>query len=147
MKRSDRKHSSGDARPQHHGSAPSDRRRRGAPLGTHPRSLDEFEPADLRKLALSDGVQALWQAVLPLIGVGPAEPGEFAGEFRVEAGPAQGEATIYLDIPQRAYEDSGKHRPLERVLALTVRLEHDYRRLGDAYYCVDCEPEPDETRH
>ena len=101
---------------------------------------------DLRKMATSAGLQALWGAVLPLIGVLPSRDGEFPGIFKVESGPGDDEATIYIDVPGKPYE-YGKTSPMERVLTLNVKLAHDYRQLGDRYYCIDCETPADETRH
>jgi hypothetical protein len=101
---------------------------------------------ELRALASSPGVQALWKSVLPLLGVLPARAGEYPGIFQVEAGPAADEATVYVDIPDGPYVD-GEPSDMARVLALTVRLAHDYRRLGHRYYCVDCERPSDEHAH
>jgi hypothetical protein len=100
----------------------------------------------LRKIATSVGLQALWGAVLPLVGVLPSRHGEFPGVFKVESGPGDGEATIYIDVPDKPYE-YGKPSRMERVLTLNVKLEHDYRQLGERYYCVDCETPTDETYH
>lgn len=102
---------------------------------------------ELRRIATSPSIQALWSAVLPLVGVLPARAGEFPGMFKVEPIPGKkDEATIYIDIPSRPYE-RGVGSKMDRVLALNVRLDHDYRRLGDRHYCVDCEVSGSETRH
>ena len=108
--------------------------------------LESLDANELKQVAVTRGLQALWQAVLPLVGILPAKPGEFPGVFQVEAGPGRDEATVYLDIPTTGYED-GKTPKMERVVALNIRLTHDYRLLGDQYFCVDCEPAHDETRH
>ena len=100
----------------------------------------------LRQLAVSPGLQALWGALLPMVGVRPAKPDEYAGVFKIEPGPSDSEATIYIDVPSRPYE-RGRNAPMERVVTLKVRLDHDYRLLGDQYYCVDCEAPATETRH
>ena len=100
----------------------------------------------LRKLATSAGVQALWKTVLPMIGVLPSRPGEYAGMVKVEPVPGKPEATIYIDVPDAPYQ-AGEESSMDRVLALNVRLEHDYRKLGERHYCVDCEAPDSETRH
>ena len=100
----------------------------------------------LRKIAAAPGLQAFWGALLPLVGVLPSRPGEYPGVFKVEPGPGTDEATVYVDIPSEPYE-YGKPSAMERVLALNVKLEHDYRFLGDRYYCVDCEAPSDEASH
>ncbi|RMF19733.1 MAG: hypothetical protein D6760_12785 [Deltaproteobacteria bacterium] len=104
------------------------------------------DPEQLQRLATAPALQALWTAVLPLVGVLPSRPGEFPGVFKVEPGPEKNEATIFIDIPNEKYEP-GKPPQMERVVALTVKLAHDYRLLGDRYYCVDCEIPAHETRH
>lgn len=101
---------------------------------------------DLRRIALSPQIQALWSALLPLIGALPSRPGEFAGMFKVEPVPGKPEATVYIDVPDGAYTP-GVSSAMDRVLALNVRLDHDYRKLGDQHYCVDCEVAANETRH
>jgi hypothetical protein len=101
---------------------------------------------DLRRIALSPQIQALWNAVLPLVGVLPSRPGEFAGMFKVEPVAGKPEATVYIDVPERGYE-RGVASTMDRVLVLNVRLDHDYRRLGDQHYCVDCEIPDNDTRH
>ena len=101
---------------------------------------------ELRRLAMSPQIQELWKAVLPLVGVQPARPGEYAGAFKVEPVPGKDEATIYIDVPAAPYE-RGVPSKLDRVLSLHVKLEHDYRRLGEHHYCVDCEVPGSETRH
>jgi len=109
-----------------------------------PALVDEKDK--LRQLAVSPGLQALWGALLPMVGVRPAKPEEYAGVFKIEPGPSDSEATIYIDVPSRPYE-RGKNAPMERVVTLNVKLAHDYRLLGDQYYCVDCEAPTTETRH
>jgi len=111
---------------------------RGVPLDGDKPLLESFNTEQLQDAAVSRGVQALWQAVLPLVGILPSRPGEYAGVFKVEPGPGDDEATVYLDIPSDRYE-RGKKPRMERVVALTVKLSHDYRLLGENYYCVDCE--------
>ena len=101
---------------------------------------------DLRRIALSPQIQALWSAVLPLVGARPSRPGEFAGMFKVEPVPGKPEATVYIDVPDHAYE-RGVPSDTDRVLALNVRLDHDYRKLGDQHYCIDCQVPDNETRH
>ena len=101
---------------------------------------------ELRRIARSPQIQALWSAVLPLVGVLPSRPNEFAGMFTVEPVPGKPEATVYIDVPDREYE-RGVSSKMDRVLALNVRLDHDYRRLGDQHYCVDCEVPENEIRH
>jgi hypothetical protein len=112
---------------------------RGVPLSDEQPLLESFNTEQLQDVAVSQGVQALWQAVLPLVGMMPSRPDEYAGVFKVEPGPGEDEATVYIDIPSAGYE-RGKQPSMERVVALTVKLSHDYRLLGDRYYCVDCEP-------
>lgn len=101
---------------------------------------------ELRKLALSPGLQSLWGALLPALGVPPSRPGEYPGIFKVESGPGDREATIYIDLPAKPYEH-GKPSQMERVVTLNVKLDHDYRLLGDRYYCLDCEVPADESSH
>lgn len=108
-------------------------------------SGDEHE-ADPRAIVLQPGIQALWNAVLPMIGARRSRPGEYPGLFKVESGPGEGEATIYLDIPAEPYR-AGEPAAMDRVLALRVKLDHDYRMLGGRYYCIDCEVPSGETRH
>jgi len=105
-----------------------------------------LEPNDARVLATSPGLQALWEAVLPLVGVHPSRPGEFPGVFKVEPSEEGDEALIFLDVPATPYR-RGERGDMARVLALTVKLSHDYRRLGEQYYCIDCETPTEETRH
>jgi hypothetical protein len=112
---------------------------RGVPLSDEHPLLDSLNTEQLQQAAVSEGVQALWQAVLPLVGILPSRPNEYAGVFKVEPGPGDDEATVYIDIPTDGYEP-GKKPSMERVVALTVKLSHDYRLLGDQYYCVECEP-------
>ncbi|RMD83425.1 MAG: hypothetical protein D6815_06605 [Candidatus Dadabacteria bacterium] len=100
----------------------------------------------MRRLATAPALQALWSALLPLVGVLPSRPGEYPGVFKIERGPEKGEATIFIDIPNEEYEP-GKPPRMERVVALSVRMAHDYRLLGGRYYCVDCEIPAHETRH
>jgi hypothetical protein len=112
----------------------------------------ETAPADptgvelMKELALGGGLQALWAAVLPMVGVRSARANEFPGVFQVEPGPTPNEALVHVDIPSERYE-SGKKPRMDRVVSLSVKLAHDFRRLGDRYYCVDCETPNDETRH
>jgi hypothetical protein len=119
---------------------------RGIALSDSRPLLESLDTAQLQDVSVSRGVQALWQAVLPILGMLPSRPGEYPGMFRVEPGPGSEEATIYIDIPAEDYE-RGKKPRMERVVALTVRLSHDYRLFGDQYYCVDCEQPQDEARH
>jgi hypothetical protein len=104
------------------------------------------ELSDAQSLAMSPGFQALWNALLPLEGAHPSRPGEFPGVFKVEPGEEDNEALVYLDVPAKAYR-RGQRGDMARVLALSVKLSHDYRRLGDQYYCIDCESPSKETRH
>lgn len=100
----------------------------------------------MRAVATSPQLQAFWKALLPHLGVLPSQSGEFPGMFRVESEPGESEATVYIDIPNRPYE-RGVPSELDRVLALKISLDHDFRRLGDRHYCVDCEVPGSETRH
>jgi hypothetical protein len=122
------------------------RAEKGVALTEQQTLLDTFDSQQLQEVAVSRGLQALWQAVLPMIGIVPAKPGEYAGVFKVEPGPEPDEATIYIDIASDGYE-RGRTPPMERVVALSVKLSHDYRLLGEHYYCVDCDPPSDEARH
>jgi len=115
-------------------------------LGESPKLAFAPSGDPLRQLAVGRGIQALWATVLPLLGVGPASPGEFPGVFQVEPGPGEGEAMIHIDVPNKPYE-KGKSPSMDRVVTLSVRMEHDFRKLGDRYYCIDCETPTDETRH
>ena len=119
---------------------------RGVALTDDNSLLESLDSRQLQEVSVSPGLQALWQAVLPMVGILPSRPGEFAGVFKVEPGPGEHEATIYIDIPSDEYAPGSDPR-MERVIALTVRLSHDYRLLGEHYYCVDCDPPLDETRH
>jgi len=102
--------------------------------------------AEAKELAVSGGIQKLWGTLLPLLGVLPAKPGEYPGIFRIEPGPTDHEATIFIDIPNQPYE-AGETPGMERVVTLRVKLDHDYRLLGDRYYCVDCETPTSEVCH
>jgi hypothetical protein len=102
--------------------------------------------AEAKELAVDGGIQKLWGTLLPLLGVLPATPGEYPGIFRVEPGPTDHEATIFIDIPNEPYE-VGATPDMERVVTLRVKLDHDYRLLGDRYYCVDCEAPMREVCH
>jgi hypothetical protein len=104
------------------------------------------ELSEAQALAMSPGLQALFNAVLPLIGANPSRPGEFPGVFKVEPGEEEDEALVFLDVPANAYR-RGQRGDMARVLALSVKLAHDYRKLGDQYYCIDCETPGEETRH
>lgn len=100
----------------------------------------------MKKLALGRGIQSLWAAVLPMVGVKASRPGEFPGVFQVEPGEGPHEALIHIDIPSAPYE-AGEKPKMGRVVSLSVTLAHDFRRLGDRYYCIDCEVPAEETRH
>jgi hypothetical protein len=115
-------------------------------LGEAPRMPATPSGEPLRQLSAGHGIQALWATLLPLLGVGPATPGEFPGVFQVEPVPGKDEAMIHIDIPNKPYE-KGTSPAMDRVVTLTVRMEHDFRKLGDRYYCIDCEAPNDETRH
>lgn len=108
------------------------------------------EPKDptevLKDLALSPGLQSLWATVLPMVGVRASRPDEFAGYFQVEPGTAPNEALVHIDIPSAPYAEGAKPT-MTRVVSLSVKLAHDFRRLGDQYYCIDCEVPAEETRH
>ena len=71
---------------------------------------------------------------------------EFPGVFKVEPGEEDNEALVYLDVPAKSYQ-RGQRGDMARVLALSVKLTHDYRRRGEQYYCIDCESPSKETRH
>lgn len=124
----------------------SERAARGVALTDDKSLLESLNSRQLQEVSVTPGLQALWQAILPMVGILPSRPGEFAGVFKVEEGPGPDEATIYLDIPTDEYTP-GRDPRMERVVALTVRLSHDYRLLGEHYYCVDCDPPRDEARH
>jgi len=117
-----------------------------------PARLDSevMEAADsaemMKKLALGRGIQSLWAALLPMVGVRPSRAGEFPGVFQVEPGARPHEALVHIDIPDAAYV-AGQKPTMGRVVSLSVTLAHDFRRLGDRYYCIDCEAPADETRH
>jgi len=99
-----------------------------------------------REFALSPHIQALWDTIFPLVGVMHSKPGESAGLFKVGPGDREGEATIYIDVPSEPYREGHPPR-MERIVTLTVKMEHDYRLLGSDYYCVDCDVPTSETRH
>jgi len=99
-----------------------------------------------KKLALGRGLQSLWAAVLPMVGVRASRGGEFPGVFQVEPGTSPHEALIHIDIPNAPYV-AGEKPTMARVVSLSVTLAHDFRRLGDRYYCIDCEAPAEETRH
>jgi len=107
-------------------------------------SADSVEATKI--LQLSPGLQSLWAVVLPLVGVRASRPGEYPGYFQVEQGTTPDEALVHIDIPNAAYEEGAKPS-MRRVVSLSVKLAHDFRRLGDRYYCIDCEVPADETRH
>jgi hypothetical protein len=108
---------------------------------------EEADPAEaMKQLALGRGIQSLWAALLPMIGVRASRAGEFPGVFQVEAGPRPHEALVHIDVPDAPYV-AGEKPKMGRVVSLSVTLAHDFRRLGDKYYCVDCEIPADETRH
>jgi hypothetical protein len=100
----------------------------------------------LKELALSPGLQSLWAAILPMVGVRASRPDEFAGYFQVEPGTAPNEALVHIDIPNAPYAEGAKPT-MARVVSLSVKLAHDFRRLGDQYFCIDCEVPAEETRH
>ncbi len=104
------------------------------------------ELSEAQALAMSPGFQALINAVLPLVGAQPSRPGEFPGVFKVEPGEEEDEALVYLDVPASPYR-RGQRGDMARVLALSVKMTHDYRKLGEQYYCIDCESPTEETRH
>lgn len=104
------------------------------------------QAAATKALQMSPGLQRLWAAVLPIVGVRPSRMGEFPGHFQVEQGAAPDEALIHIDIPSEPYGADTKPA-MARVVSLSVKLAHDFRRLGDRYYCIDCEVPTDETRH
>jgi hypothetical protein len=81
-----------------------------------------------------------------MVGVRAARGGEFPGYFQVEAGAGPNEALVHIDIPAAPYDGDAKPS-MDRVVSLSVKLAHDFRRLGDQYYCVDCEVPAAETRH
>jgi hypothetical protein len=120
--------------------------------GDAPARVDDLvqEPADStearKRLALGRGIQSLWAALLPVVGVRASRVGEFPGVFQVEPGAHPHEALIHIDIPNAPYA-AGEKPTMGRVVSLSVTLAHDFRRLGDRYYCIDCEAPADETRH
>ena len=114
--------------------------------GRAPATTDEDPAEAMKAAALSRGLQHLWAAVLPMVGVRASRAGEFAGYFQVEPGPSENEALVHIDIPSAPYAE-GTRPPMARVVSLSVKLAHDFRRLGDRYYCIDCEAPADETRH
>lgn len=120
--------------------------------GAAPMRLDasEEQPPDsadvMKELALGRGLQSLWAAVLPMVGVRASRAGEFPGVFQVEPGSGPHEALVHIDIPNAPYA-AGEKPTMGRVVSLSVTLAHDFRRLGDRYYCIDCEAPAEETRH
>ena len=98
-----------------------------------------------RDFALNEHVQALWHQIFPLVGVPASRPGEKAGIFKVTPGGNPGEALVHIDVPAEEYAD-GEPPKMERIVTLTIKLDHDYRLLGDEYYCIDCLP-TNETHH
>jgi len=108
------------------------------------REVDSSEV--MKQLAMGGGVQSLWAAVLPMVGVRASRAGEFPGVFQVEPGPSPQEALVHIDIPTAPYV-AGEKPTMGRVVSLSVKLAHDFRRLGDRYYCIDCEVPADETQH
>jgi len=107
--------------------------------------LEEAEKLDARGFALSPHIQELWKQIFALIDVPASAPGEFPGLFRVTPGMRAGEAMVHIDVPSEQYMD-GEPPRMQRIVTLTVKMDHDYRRLGDEYYCIDCVP-TNETRH
>jgi hypothetical protein len=115
-----------------------------------PARLDDGETVEsveaMKELARGGGIQSLWAALLPMVGVRASRAGEFPGIFQVEPGPGPNEALVHIDIPDAPY--AAEEKPtMSRVISLSVTLAHDFRRLGDRYYCIDCEAPADETRH
>ena len=100
----------------------------------------------MKTVALGRGLQSLWAAVLPMVGVRSSRAGEFPGVFQVEPGAGPHEALVHIDIPCAPYV-AGEKPTMGRVVSLSVTLAHDFRRLGDRYYCIDCEAPAEETRH
>ncbi len=113
-------------------------------------------PAEIDSAAASAGegsspesrepLNAVWETLLPILGVQAMTPGEAPAGLRLERGPDPGEATLFLEMRDPGSDQEPK-TPAPRVLGISVKLGHDYRRLGDRYYCVDCEHHSDETRH
>ncbi len=106
---------------------------------------DDSDAKTARDFALNEHVQALWHQIFPLVGVPASRPGEKAGIFKVTPGFNPGEALVHIDVPAEAYVD-GEPPKMDRIVTLTVKLDHDYRLLGDEYYCIDCLP-TNETHH
>lgn len=103
------------------------------------------EALEAREFALSPHIQELWRQIFSLVGVPASSPEEFPGLFRVTPGMQEGEAMVHIDVPSEPYLD-GEPPRMQRIVTLTVKMDHDYRRLGDEYYCIDCVP-TNETRH
>ena len=103
------------------------------------------EKHEAREFALSPHIQELWSQIFALLDVPVSAPGEFPGLFRVTPGMQTGEAMVHIDVPSEPYIE-GEPPRMQRIITLTVKMDHDYRRLGDEYYCIDCVP-TNETRH
>ncbi|HYB99990.1 MAG TPA: hypothetical protein VEC57_12735 [Candidatus Limnocylindrales bacterium] len=94
----------------------------------------------------SGNLDQFWATVLPLLGVMPSAIREYPGLFRIVPGPGADEATIHIDMADKPYAPGDKPA-LQRVVSLTIRLAHDYRLLGSAYYCIDCDLPESDTIH
>ncbi len=86
------------------------------------------------------------ETLLPMLGVMPSTVKEFPGLVRMVTGPEKGEITLHIDMASKPHT-SGEKPPMERIVTLSVRLEHDYRLLGNGYYCIDCDLPENDTVH
>jgi hypothetical protein len=66
--------------------------------------------------------------------------------FTVTPGAHEGEALVHIDVPSEEYVD-GEPPRMDRIVTLSIRLDHDHRLFGDQYYCIDCDVPDSETRH
>ncbi|MBI5503800.1 MAG: hypothetical protein HY899_03305 [Deltaproteobacteria bacterium] len=111
-----------------------------------PQQPAEESPRVEAPTASTGGVAAFFEALLPMVGVLPSTVREFPGLVRILRGPGEDEATLHIDMATKPL-GPGEKPSLERVVTLSVRLDHDYRLLGNGYYCIDCDLPQNDTVH
>ncbi len=99
-----------------------------------------------RELALSPQMQAFWTSVFEQVELPRTHSGERPGLFTVTPGSQEGEALVHIDVPREDYVE-GQPPRMERIVTLSIQLDHDHRLFGDQYYCVDCDTPDSDTVH
>lgn len=107
-----------------------------------PQCIDHADPAPGSRIGLAMFLEKL----LGMVGMMQSTVKEFPGLVRLVAGPDEDEVTLHIDMAPKPYA-VGDEPSLQRIVTLSVRLDHDYRLLGNGYYCIDCDLPQNDTVH